>query len=325
MEVQLLPGSEIDKAEWDAFVEQSPQGAPYQLTGYMERVAPGYQVITVRKGGHLKAVMPFQTKTKAIWTSALQPGLSQYWGVLFAPDTFSSAYKEFREKRKWVSAIVERLPSEIDWLGYSFAPTFDYPLPFHWAGYTLQTRYTYQLSLEPSEAQLREALDPKIRQNIRKYAEEGGEIHTASTVAPLLSLIRENAARGRQLLSAEATQTLEKLADWLIETGHGEVLTYRTADQSTVAAVLLIHFAGKTIYLMGALHPEHKSSGIMPVLMWQAILEARSRSQLFDFEGSMIEGIEKFFRGFSPRPVPYLYIHKNKLPLLLKWFKKLQR
>ena len=208
-------------------------------------------------------------------------------------------------------------------MGFGFAPTFDYPLPWHWSGYTLQTRYTYQLPLNPSKEALLASLDPSIRQYIRKQGDNTGEFRTEKTVGPLLNLIRKNIASGRQIITPNELNILEKLADWLLEDGYGQILTYRPEGKPPVAGVMLVHFAGTSVNLMSVLHPDQKAFGIMSLLMWQAILEAKSRSRIFDFEGSMIEGIEKFFRGFSPRPVPYLYIHKNKLPLLLRWFKKL--
>jgi prolyl oligopeptidase PreP (S9A serine peptidase family) len=38
---------------------------------------------------------------------------------------------------------------------------------------------------------------------------------------------------------------------------------------------------------------------------------------IFDFEGSMHERIEKFYRGFDGEIVPYYLIYKANLPTLL--------
>ena len=40
---------------------------------------------------------------------------------------------------------------------------------------------------------------------------------------------------------------------------------------------------------------------------------SKKNSKLFDFEGSMHERIEKFYRGFGARLTPYFVISKNNL------------
>ena len=59
-------------------------------------------------------------------------------------------------------------------------------------------------------------------------------------------------------------------------------------------------------YLMGGGDPELRSSGATSLAMWQAIQFAATVSRIFDFEGSMIEPIERFFRGFGAVQTPYL-------------------
>lgn len=46
---------------------------------------------------------------------------------------------------------------------------------------------------------------------------------------------------------------------------------------------------------------------------------------LFDFEGSMLEPVEGFFRGFNPVPVIYFNIRKEKWPVAMHIFRKFKR
>ncbi|RMG75312.1 MAG: GNAT family N-acetyltransferase, partial [Bacteroidetes bacterium] len=103
----------------------------------------------------------------------------------------------------------------------------------------------------------------------------------------------------------------------------GEVREVR--DAGLMAAALFATYQDRTLYLMGAYHPDQGRSGAMPALMWDAMARAqREGSRLFDFEGSMIEGVAQFFRKFGAHPVPYLQIRKNQLPLLVRWMQELR-
>ena len=46
------------------------------------------------------------------------------------------------------------------------------------------------------------------------------------------------------------------------------------------------------------------------------------KKQIFDFEGSNIPGVARFYAGFGATPETYYSVHQNRLPKLLQIFKK---
>ena len=73
---------------------------------------------------------------------------------------------------------------------------------------------------------------------------------------------------------------------------------------------LLYDFFHATYYLMGGGDPLLRSSGAQVLTMWECIKFASTVSQVFDFEGSMSEPIERFFRSFGAIQKPYFRITK---------------
>jgi hypothetical protein len=65
-----------------------------------------------------------------------------------------------------------------------------------------------------------------------------------------------------------------------------------------------------TYYLMGGGDPQLRTSGAGSLLMWEAIRRARAVSQVFDFEGSMLRPVERFFRAFGGRQTPYPHVSR---------------
>ena len=50
--------------------------------------------------------------------------------------------------------------------------------------------------------------------------------------------------------------------------------------------------------------------------MWQSILHAKKLGiEVFDFEGSMLVEVEKYFREFGGELVPYYTVNKAGLPI----------
>jgi hypothetical protein len=67
---------------------------------------------------------------------------------------------------------------------------------------------------------------------------------------------------------------------------------------------------------MGGSDPELRNSGANSLCMWEAIKFASTVTKAFDFEGSMIESVERFFRAFGARQVPYFQISKINSPFV---------
>jgi hypothetical protein len=74
------------------------------------------------------------------------------------------------------------------------------------------------------------------------------------------------------------------------------------------AAAYLIWNEDCAYYLMGGGDPELRNSGAGTLVVWDAIRFAATVSRQFDFEGSMIEPVERFFRAFGGHPVPYFSV-----------------
>ena len=86
----------------------------------------------------------------------------------------------------------------------------------------------------------------------------------------------------------------------------------RDAKEVTHAAALVVRDSVRAYYLLGGTAPGFRTTGGMSLLLWHALQDAQERGlQIFDFEGSMIEPIEKFFRTFGTVQTPYFRVTKD--------------
>ncbi|QPT41279.1 GNAT family N-acetyltransferase [Oligella ureolytica] len=82
------------------------------------------------------------------------------------------------------------------------------------------------------------------------------------------------------------------------------------------AGVYLIWDDNTAYYLMGGGDPDLRNSDATSLCMWEAIQFAATVTKNFDFEGSMIEPVERFFRGFGAVQTPYFSISKTNSKLI---------
>ena len=77
------------------------------------------------------------------------------------------------------------------------------------------------------------------------------------------------------------------------------------------AGIYIVWDENSVYYLMGGGDPLLRRSGATSLCMWEAILFAASLKKSFDFEGSMLEPVERFFRGFGADQIPYFSISRT--------------
>ncbi len=320
----ILPGKEINPVEWDTFIDASPQGSIFALHGYASCVAPDWEAMIIYKDRQWYAVMPFLKKIKWKWKASTLPAFVQYWGMCYGSWYPDQMYKQLSEKKKCLQIALQHF-SSFHLFDHRFSTQFNYPLPFHWDNYQLRNKYTYQLALHPDINALYKGLGGKLRNELKKAEKAQIQIIEAEHTTSFLHLFQLQEQSGKTPLGNQVGQhlRLKHLSEWLIENDLGKVMVAIDRDGQTLAGALLIRYKGHTIYLAGAYDPKFHQTGAMSWLLWQSIISAKHMGdKIFDFEGSMIESIEAFYRRFGAYPVNYLEIRRNRLPLLIRWIRE---
>jgi len=313
----FLKRKEINNTLWNAFVETSPQGSIYHYTWYLDIICPDWSAIITSNGENWNAVLPLPCSKKMGVHYALQPIFAQYLGVLFRPQTGKMA-TQWNNKKKWCKTILQSIPSSIKLFKFTFAPQFDYPLPFYWRDYELATKYSYWLSLKPSIEKLQQGFTTSVRQSILKCEKAGIRLQKTSNIHDILTFAKTQ----KRFLSDGQYQKLPILWEELQKRDKGLLVEMRDELGKLHTGGLFLKDKNRWINIFGCNpNPESKALRAGAAMLAQVIVMAKEAGmEYFDFEGSMLVGVERFYRNFGGSPVPYLLISKNTLPPPLKWF-----
>lgn len=311
----LLDRQDIDEVQWNTFVENSPQGYIYHYTWYLDAVCPNWKAIIVKNSQEWLAVMPLNIQKKWGISYIFQPMLTQFLGILFTPQNDSKPVKYLSDKKEWVNEIIARIPDKVKIFNYNFSPYFDYPLPFYWKKYTLLTRYNYELDLTQGIDKIIENLQPRTRRYIRQVEREQEIIVQNST--DIEKFIVEQKKNQRKFINDRLSSIVAVLYQKAYTQGRAILLTAHSKDKMLTGTLFMQH-KESWISLYGSLknHSESQTKAT-EILLWKAIkIATENGAKRFDFEGSMIEGVEHFCRKFGGKPVPYLNIQKYGIPFL---------
>ena len=271
-----------------------------------------WDVVLFEKGGEIWASLPYQKTKKAIFEIITMPKLTQTMGVYIKYPPKQKYYKKLSWEKEVMEILISNLP-KVDYFSQNFDHSITNWLPFYWAGFEQTTRYTYiieNISIE----ELEKNFETDIRRRRRKAYEIGIKIIESEDIETFYKLNTMTFAR-KNIGISYSFEFVKNLFENCKE--NSAVKMYFAKYQDEVIAVNFLVYDDNTVYyLMGGIDQSKKDLGAMDAIQFESIKFALESGRRFDFEGSMIESIEKYFRSFGAVQTPYFSIAKTNSKLL---------
>ena len=193
--------------------------------------------------------------------------------------------------------------------------------PFIWEKYKVIPNYTYRIELQKTIAEITANFDSKNRNVINKALKEGVEISSNKMDKKDLYdfFVNSLSTTDANIYKTELKNIFLKFSD---KTNSFSLEARK--DNVLLGVVFCVYYKKSCYYLLGGVNKTAGVGGINNLLVQKSIENAKELGcSIFDFEGSMLKGVEKFFRSFGPELFPYYTVNKASLPLeLFLKFKK---
>jgi hypothetical protein len=280
----------------------------FEQPWWLDAVAPGqWDAVVVREGGDVVARLPYVLRRRLGLRTIGLPPVTPTLGPWLAPIAGGNARRYDTEKER-LGRLIQMLPP-FDHFNVNMAPSLSNCLPFLWAGFRVTVRYTYRLDDLADLERIEAGFQEPIRRGIRK-ASRTLEIRPGHSVEDLIRL--DALTYGRQGLAQPVSpDVIRRLHAACAARGAGTILGAVDAKGRTHAAVSVAWDEQAFFLLISARDPDLQAFGTNALLYWEAIKLAAGRSRAFDFEGSIIEPIEHYLRGFGGRLTPYFGISRT--------------
>jgi len=274
-----------------------------------------WDVCLVEKGGDICAVMPYTIRRKKFgFTYIGQPALSQYLGPWISHSLAKYAKRVGREKGL-MEDLIKQLPS---FSNYSQCWRYSVSnwLPFFWSGFQQTTYYTYVLEDLSNLDKIYSGFQENVRREIRKASNRFNlKVCSDLSIDEFLDLNEKTFSR--QGKSLPYTRDYVKKVIFIAkQRNQSKWFIAKDNEGKAHAGVLIVWDKISAYYLIGGGDPELRNSGATSLCMWEAIQFSSSVTKKFDFEGSMIKPVEKFFRGFGAEQKSYFVVSKTSSRLL---------
>jgi len=273
-----------------------------------------WDVVVIEKGGNIFATMSYVLTKKLGMVSIHQPILTQTMGIYFKYPQNQKYYKKLSLEKEIIEKVLKELPI-FDRFTQSFDYTHSNLLPFYWADFDIKVNYTYIVENMTIE-ELEKNLETDIRRRRRIKANDVGvEVYESEDIKKFYELNKMTFIRQNKDIPY-SFEFIENLYNKCKENNAVKMFFAKDKVGEVIAGNFLIYDESTVYYLMGGINPDKKDLGGMDVVQFESIKFALESARKFDFEGSMIESIEKYFRSFGAIQKPYYTVSKNNSKLL---------
>ncbi|ABU56887.1 GNAT family N-acetyltransferase [Roseiflexus castenholzii] len=282
---------------------------------WLDAVAPNsWGEITVEQGGKIQARLPYVIKQKYGLKIITMPPLTPFLGP-WIRNAKGKYVNRLSVEKELIGELFERIP-QFDLFLQNFHHSVTNWQPLYWKEFQQTTHYTYLIPDLTNLDKVWENLKESARREIRKATYRFNlMVRTDLNIDDFLDLhIRTFRRQGKEL--PYPVSLVQRLDETCLKYNTRKIFIAEDVQGRRHAGVYIVWDEDSAYYLMGGGDPELRSSGATSLCMWEAIKFASTVTKSFDFEGSMIEPIERFFRSFGAYQTPYFQVMKyNSLPL----------
>lgn len=289
MQLKHLRNSSIDYTRWDKCISESQNPLSYAYSWYLDVVSPKWEALVSED---YEYVMPLPVKSKYKISYLVQPILTQQLGIFSKLEINESIVEEF----------IKQIPY-----------------------------YSYELNLNDRNSYSKATILPNYILDLNRPYEKIASHYSKNTLRNIEKSTKYNLTIKNDLdldiflhfffsENKHDVSRIQTVVKKLLEKGVAEkVMTLYgvySNENNLIAALCVMHSSHRISYLLPISNAEGKISSAMFLLVDKLIHENYGRKIVLDFEGSSIEGIARFYRGFGAINQPY-YILKQYRPSFL--------
>ncbi|TRU02513.1 MAG: GNAT family N-acetyltransferase [Microcystis aeruginosa Ma_AC_P_19900807_S300] len=267
-----------------------------------------WDVVIIERDKEIIASMPYLITKSLGLIFVSQPKLTQSLGPWIKKSNSKYA-KRLSLEKDLMNQLIDKLP-EFDSFHQNWNPNMTNWLPFFWKGFTQTTRYTYVLPLISDPQKLWEDLQENIRTDIKKAQNKYKLIIRSDLPIEDFIKLQQKTFKRQNISMPIPLELIERLDQECTKRNIRKMMIAVDEMGRHHAGIYIVWDHQSAYYLMSGGDPSLRNSGATSYLLWEAIKFASSVTASFDFEGSMIEPIERFFRAFGAKQTPYFSISK---------------
>ena len=300
--IRFVERAAIEDKRWNGVVHFALNNMPYGYTWYLDNVAESWDGLI---WGDYEMVMPLVHHKKFGINYLYQPFFTQQLGV------FSDKTPKPATVQKFLDAIPEEykfIEINLNFLNTAKDESF-----------SLTERTNLILDLENPYEIIAANYSESLKRNLKKARQQNLTVQNNISPEKFVAFYIANTGNKVKGLNEKHTHILHRIIYNALHYSMGSLMAVYDEHNELIAANFFIHSKSRVINLLPASNEKGKEKQAMSLLLDTAIQQYQNKPFLLDFEGSMIEGVARFYKSFGATEQNYFHLRRNTLP----WYAKL--
>lgn len=311
MKVKKLTKDEYDS--WNVLVDHSLQGSLFSNTWYLDALQVKYSILVVSNSNIIRenSIKAGLVLTKNEINTYSNPMLDKYLGVVFSKEAGSKA-KLISKQYKYMELLANEL-KKIKSFDYYFHPSFENWIPLYWHGFSQQTRYTYRISnFNQTEEEIYTKFHSSVKRGINSSIKNKVTVKQDISFDTLWDITNKTFIRqgGKSPFNKNK---LESFTTNLKEKKHFVSFGAYNEKGICIAVCGLVYNKKSSYLLLSGIDIENQVRGANAFILYESMKYFHAKCDYYDFEGSMLQGVEQFYRKFGGDLIPYMRIWNDNL------------
>lgn len=277
---------------------------------WLDAVCRQWDVAIYKRGEHIAGAWPYPIEKKIGVTLLRTPMLTPYLGPMVFPPSDLKESNIDSYDHEAIAELIKQLPNAPVW-NLAMAPGVKQAGIFKQQKLNSSVQQTFLLELNEDEETLLTNMKDAVRRNIRIAESEVTVTNSPDHLKYLYRFQKATLSKKGKSFPYSLRQ-MQKIMDAAL--ANKSTALWVAKAGKTIQAIVWAMWDEKTsYYFMGGQNPETNSYRAMSLLLWHTMREAKARGNtVYDLEGSMDEGVERFFRNFGGDRALYIVLSKNK-------------
>ncbi len=170
-------------------------------------------------------------------------------------------------------------------------------------------RVNYELNLQKPHKEILLKYSKNLKRNLKKATKNELKINTIFSIENFIILKKKHA---KHKIKATQYNVMATLMHTLESKNLGVFYTVKK-ENKVIASAFFIQTESRIVHLFSVSTLLGKEAAAIPFLFNHIIAQNATKNCIFDFEGSMLPGVSKFFKSFGPINKPYYTVLNKKL------------
>ena len=274
---------------------------------WLDCVADGsWDVVLVEEGHEIVAAMPYVSRKRFGFVGVVMPPLTQFLGPWMKVKNEKSC-KILEKQKKLMGILIDGLP-KFDYFKQHWNYEYKNWLPFYWRNFSQTTRYTYVLNDISDKEKIWSGFDRSKKKNIKRAKDIVNVVYNIN--AERFYYEHRDTLRSDGKVISYSKDLFMRLHEAVVSNNAGQIIAAFDENSNLHSALFIVWDEISAFNLVSVIKPEFRKSGSASLLIQSAIELASEHTNRFDFEGSMIESVERSFRRFGAEQYRYFAIEK---------------